>query len=109
MIAGQWAELLGVERLGVEQDFFAAGGHSLLGTRALSRIAAEIGIDLPVRHIFAASSPRALAMVIVAQIAERLRVGNADRLLRRLERHSAGDPGAGDVSAATAASTRRAG
>ncbi|MEJ2458949.1 MAG: amino acid adenylation domain-containing protein, partial [Novosphingobium sp.] len=89
MIAGQWAELLGVERLGAEQDFFAAGGHSLLATRALSRIAAEIGIDLPVRHIFAAPTPRGLAAAIVDEIAERLQIGDAERLLERVERRSA--------------------
>ncbi|AIV73670.1 AMP-binding enzyme family protein (plasmid) [Burkholderia pseudomallei] len=85
LIAMQWAELLTVNLIGVEQDFFAAGGHSLLAMRALSHLGARVGIDLPVSKIFEASTPRKLAAVVVADIVRHLDAHSAQHLLRELE------------------------
>lgn len=40
MLAGTWAEVLGVERIGIDDDFFDAGGHSLLATQVVAKIRA---------------------------------------------------------------------
>jgi acyl carrier protein len=52
ILAGMWADLLGVERIGVEDTFFELGGHSLLATRLAARIFRVFGQDLPLRTIF---------------------------------------------------------
>ncbi|HKH46811.1 MAG TPA: amino acid adenylation domain-containing protein, partial [Thermoanaerobaculia bacterium] len=45
VLAGLWAEVLGRERIGATDDFFALGGHSLLATRVISRLRAAFGIE----------------------------------------------------------------
>jgi surfactin family lipopeptide synthetase C len=51
-IAALWADVLGVERVGLHDDFFALGGHSLLAVRAAFRMRAELSQDIPVRLLF---------------------------------------------------------
>jgi aryl carrier-like protein len=62
-IADIWAELLGVERVGAHDDFFALGGHSLLATQATLRIRRVYG-DIPLRALLAAPTVEALAEVV---------------------------------------------
>src|SRR6185295_3269839 len=66
-LAGTWAEVLGVERVSVQDNFFDRGGHSLLATQAVSRIRALFGIDLPLRMMFETTTLAELAQLIVAQ------------------------------------------
>ncbi|HSU83943.1 MAG TPA: amino acid adenylation domain-containing protein, partial [Thermoanaerobaculia bacterium] len=68
-----WKELLGVERIGVEDDFFALGGHSLLATQAISRVRQAFGVELPLRTFFAAPSVASMAAEI-----SRLRLGGGE-------------------------------
>ncbi len=54
VLAGVWAEVLGVERVGAADDFFALGGHSLLATRVASRLREAFGAEVPLRAVFEA-------------------------------------------------------
>ena len=52
LLAGIWAEVLGVERIGIEEDFFAAGGHSLLATQLFARMREMLQLTAPLRLLF---------------------------------------------------------
>jgi len=54
MLAEIWREVLGIERVGVNDNFFALGGHSLLATQLLSRIRTTFGVQLPMQELFGA-------------------------------------------------------
>nr|WP_281390540.1 amino acid adenylation domain-containing protein [Sphaerisporangium rubeum] len=51
-LAATWQELLGVDRVGVHDDFFDIGGNSLHGTQLIARIRDGLSIELEPRHLF---------------------------------------------------------
>ncbi|MGN5235876.1 non-ribosomal peptide synthase/polyketide synthase [Rhodococcus sp. SJ-3] len=61
IVAGVFADVLGVERVGTDDDFFALGGNSLIATQVVSRLGAALDAQVPVRALFEASTVSALA------------------------------------------------
>ena len=52
MVCGIWAEVLRVERVGMEENFFELGGHSLLATQVMSRVREVLGVEVALRVLF---------------------------------------------------------
>ncbi|MET9696734.1 amino acid adenylation domain-containing protein [Streptomyces sp. NPDC006529] len=66
VVAGIWAEVLGVDRIGIDDGFFDLGGHSLLATMAVSRIAERLGREVELRTLFENPSIRAFGPLVAA-------------------------------------------
>ena len=67
LLAGIWAEVLGLPRVGVNDDFFALGGQSLTGTRVVARLREVLGLELPLKKLFELPTVKALAAEIGAR------------------------------------------
>ncbi|MGD7376158.1 amino acid adenylation domain-containing protein, partial [Ralstonia pseudosolanacearum] len=64
-LAGIWQTLLGVERVGRHDDFFALGGHSLQAVRLVAQVRSQLGAELGLTELFAQPSLSAVAQAIV--------------------------------------------
>ncbi len=66
MLCGIFAQLLGMERVSIHQSFFSAGGHSLLAMRLAGRIRSAFDVEISLREIYGADTPRDLCVLIQA-------------------------------------------
>ena len=71
-LAAIWAEVLSVERVGIDENFFDLGGHSLLAAQIIHRLNQTFQIDLPMRVIFDQPTIAGLALSIEEALIEKL-------------------------------------
>ncbi|MGE1156633.1 non-ribosomal peptide synthetase [Pseudomonas kitaguniensis] len=79
-LAGIWAEVLNVEKVGVHDNFFELGGHSLLATQIASRVQKTLQRDVPLRAMFECSTVAELAEYIDGLAANEISAEKVDRL-----------------------------
>ncbi|MFI5763593.1 phosphopantetheine-binding protein, partial [Streptomyces sp. NPDC051563] len=78
-LSGLFAEVLGLDEVGIDDGFFELGGHSLLATRLVSMIRAALGVEIPLAAIF--DAPRVSDIAAKVSVAEKARPA-----LRRMPR-----------------------
>jgi amino acid adenylation domain-containing protein len=64
VLSDMWREILHVEEIGADDDFFKLGGHSLLAAQLLARIVDRFGVQLPLRRLFEAPTIAQLARAL---------------------------------------------
>lgn len=84
VVAGILAPLLGVERVDVEANFFALGGHSLLGIQLISRVRDALGVELSLRTVFEAPSVSELSAEIERLLCAKLEAMSEEEVQRTL-------------------------
>jgi amino acid adenylation domain-containing protein len=84
-IASILGELLHVERVGLDDNFFLLGGHSLLGTQLVLRAREKFGVTLTLRDLFAAQTVEKLSSEIERQLIDRLDAMSEEEAGRMLE------------------------
>jgi acyl carrier protein len=67
-----WGHILGLERIGIHDNFFVLGGHSLLATQVIAQLRDAFQIEIPLRDFFEAPTVAELAAVIEDVLIERL-------------------------------------
>jgi acyl carrier protein len=66
VLAALWANVLGLDRVGIYDNFFDLGGHSLLATQLISRVRNVFQVEAPLRWIFDASTVATFSQTLVA-------------------------------------------
>ncbi|WP_354670630.1 amino acid adenylation domain-containing protein [Amycolatopsis solani] len=84
LIADIWSEVLGVPRVGLGDDFFALGGHSVLAAKVRMRLQAAFGVDLSLPVLFQTTTVAALAAVVHTEIEAELAGMSEQELLDSL-------------------------
>ncbi|NQX42958.1 amino acid adenylation domain-containing protein [Pedobacter steynii] len=64
-LVGIWEEVLGIDKIGIKDNFFALGGHSLKAIQLLSRVSKNMGTKIPLKDLFSEPTIEAMANVIM--------------------------------------------
>lgn len=85
-LAKIWETTLGMEQIGIEDDFFQLGGHSLLATQAMAQISQDLGMELPLRSLFEAPTIAKFAEVVRQSAASPMQIGQGTSPIKRVSR-----------------------
>ncbi|HEX3559478.1 MAG TPA: amino acid adenylation domain-containing protein [Pyrinomonadaceae bacterium] len=85
VLVGIWAQVLGTDKVGVHDNFFKLGGHSLLGAVLISRVRNTFEVNLPVRTLFESPTIAELALSIEQHLIAQLEVEDVRELLQSMD------------------------
>ncbi len=84
-LARLWSEVLSLDRVGIRDNFFDLGGHSLAATRVVTRVVKTFRVEVPLQALFAAPTVAEMAAVITAHQEKKLEEQDLNRILAELE------------------------
>ena len=84
-LAGIWAAVLGLERVGIHDHFFDLGGHSLTAMRVVSQVIKQFQFELPFQSLFQAPTVAEMAAVIEAHQRRKVSEADVEHMLAELE------------------------
>jgi thioesterase domain-containing protein len=91
-ICAAFAEVLGIERIGLDDNFFEHGGNSLVATKLAARLSAALAVQVPVMSLFTAPTPAELIAELEARAAGRFDAGAAFDVVLPLRPSGAAEP-----------------
>jgi acyl carrier protein len=84
-LAQIWAQTLSLDQVGVQDNFFDLGGHSLAATRIVSQVIKHFQVDLPLKSLFESPTVAEMAIVITEHQEKKLGTEELHRILTELE------------------------
>jgi len=84
-LAEIWVSVLGVGRVGIHDEFFALGGHSLRAMQVVSRIRDALSVELPIRDLFENTTIASLSVCITEAQASGIRGAEMDDMIREIQ------------------------
>jgi acyl transferase domain-containing protein len=84
-LASMWQEVLGLEEVGVHDNFFDMGGDSLLATQLIGRLGEAFQVDLSLRNLFESPTVGEIALTIVQRQAQQVESGQLAELLAQIK------------------------
>jgi amino acid adenylation domain-containing protein len=94
VLTGLWAQVLGIERVGINDDFFDLGGHSLLAMQMVARLCDTLQVTLSLRKAFENPTVARLAAAILEDPNGRARVEKTAKIVLKLAKLSEAEAGA---------------
>ncbi len=84
MFQSEWAELLGIDQVGIHDNFFELGGHSLLATQIMSQVRNIFQLEMPLQILFEMPTIEGLALALLQKAGDREEVEKRAALLLRV-------------------------
>jgi acyl carrier protein len=88
VLVGMWAEVLDLDRVGINDSFFELGGHSLLAARLISRVRDRLKTEVPLQSLFRSPTPAQFAATLLANAENRAAVLKVAKLLSSVSKLS---------------------
>ncbi|MFQ5684962.1 MAG: AMP-binding protein, partial [Candidatus Binatia bacterium] len=85
VLAGIWAEVLGLDQVGIYDNLFDLGGHSLNATQVISRVINTFKVELPIKSLFESPTVADMAVVITENMAKKAGNKELAHMLAELE------------------------
>ncbi|NEO73603.1 amino acid adenylation domain-containing protein, partial [Moorena sp. SIO3H5] len=85
VLAEIWADVLGIEKVGINDNFFDLGGHSLMATQVVSRVRQALSLELSVSKLFENPTIAQLAEILVEQQLDKIDSNLLEQMLAEVD------------------------